>query len=424
MTGISLYSTKTLGIGGQIKRRYSDFVVEEIEFDNYVCEVKWFNRNDFTAMPETLAVAQTPDERTHTHLHLELEKINKDLNFAISLISRAMQSSRTRIGYAGLKDKRGITCQKISIFRPNLQLLERFHARGIVLRNPEWKTGRIEIGNLKGNRFTVIIRDISLEESELRKRIESCFVEMKENGVANYFGEQRFGGIREITHVVGKEFVKGNFEKAIMSYLTSTNEKEPEDIRTARENLAKSLDFAQATKDFPIDYRYERAIIHHLCKNPKDFVGAFAKLAKPLRYLFTHAYQSYLFNRIINKRIESGIGLKATKDDLLENGLPTAPLFGYESEFSKGKMGEIEKQILEEEGIKLEQFKITQMAELSVKGQKKEIVLFPENLKLLEIGKDEFYEGKLYAKISFDLSKGNYATTVLRELTKAEEITT
>ncbi len=420
MTGISLYSTKTLGIGGQVKRRYSDFIVEEIEIDDYVCEVKWFNRNDFSAETEQLAVPKTPDERTHTHLHFELEKINMDLNFAIRIISRKLQTSKTRIGYAGLKDKRGITCQKISIFRPKTELLENFHAKGIVLRNPEWKTGRIEIGNLKGNRFNAIIRGISLEENELKKRIESCFSEMNENGVANYFGEQRFGGIREVTHLVGKEFVKENIESGVMLYLTHTNGREPEDIRAARENLAKTLDFVQASKDFPQEYTYERAIIHHLCKNPKDFVGAFAKLAKPLRYLFTHAYQSFLFNKIINKRIESGMGLKPTDDDVLENGLPTAPLFGYESKFSNGKIGEIEKSILEEEGITFEQFKINQMGELSVKGQRKEIVLFPQELKLLEIGKDEFFEGKLFAKISFWLQKGNYATTILRELCKTE----
>ena len=58
------------------------------------------------------------------------------------------------------------------------------------------------------------------------------------------------------------------------------------------------------------------------------------------------------------------------------------------------------------------------MREMSSKGTRKEIVLFPKDLKLEEISEDEFNEGKLKARISFYLSKGNYATTVLKELMK------
>lgn len=417
-----LYSTSSLGIGGQTKRRYTDFIVEEIGIGGIVCEVKWFNRNDFMAEPEKLVLTPSPDERTLTHLHLAMEKINKDVNFCTSAISRAIQCSKKRIGYAGLKDKRGVTCQKISIWKPNLSLLEDCRIRGIVLRgDPQWQTERLEIGQLLGNRFTVIIRDLSLKKTELEQRILSSFKEIEANGIANFFGEQRFGGIREVTHLVGKEFVKGNFEQAIMLYLTFPSEREREDISIARKNLAQTGDFCKAVQEFPRDYRFELAILNHLCKNPKDFTGAFAKLSKPLRYLFTHAYQSHLFNKIINKRLELNIGLKPVNGDILSNGIPTAPLIGFDSTFADGKIGELEKSILEGEKIELEQFKIKKMAELSASGARKEIALFPQKLQLLEIGKDEFFEGKLFAKISFELSKGNYATTVLRELCKCEQ---
>ena len=100
------------------------------------------------------------------------------------------------------------------------------------------------------------------------------------------------------------------------------------------------------------------------------------------------------------------------------DGVPAAVLPGFESVLAEGKAGEIEKRILEEEGAKLEEFKVAEMPEVSSKGARKEIVLVPEKMKLVEIGKDEFNEGKKFAKISFELSKGNYATTVLAELMK------
>ena len=240
-------------------------------------------------------------------------------------------------------------------------------------------------------------------------------------GIANYFGEQRFGGIRKITHLVGREFIRGNAREAVMLYLTHTNEKEQEDIREARERLAETNDFSEASNVFPLKYRYERAMIHHLCKFPNDFVGAFAKLPKQLRYLFTHAYQSYLFNRVIDERFRNGIGLKSVKGDILIENHPTAPLFGFESELAAGKAGEIEEMVLRKEGVELREFRVKRTPELSSKGTRKSIVLVPKHLRLLGIHKDEFFEGKLAARVSFELPKGSYATTVLRELMKGEK---
>jgi len=410
----NFFSTTCKGIGGQMKRRYTDFVVEEMLQDGTVCQAKRFTVEG-THLEDKVAVPK--NEKDVEQLHIDLEKINQDNNFAIRKIARYLQCSKKRVGYAGMKDKRAVTCQRISLFRPNIERLEAFGSRGLQLRNPEWSSEKIKLGMLKGNRFTLVIRDIGLEEKEIRERIEACFKEMK-NGIANYFGEQRFGGIRKVTHLVGKEFLKGRFEEGVMLYLTHTAEGEQEEIANARKRLAETLDFSEAIKIFPINFRYERAIIHHLCKYPKDFVGAFGKLPKQLRFLFTHAYQSYLFNLIIEERFRKGIGLKKTEGDILIDGLPTAGLFGFESKLAKGKPGEIEQRVLEKEGIKLEEFKVKKMAEISSKGARKGIVLFPKKMQLLGVEDDEFFPGKKAATISFELSKGNYATTVLREMMK------
>ena len=91
---------------------------------------------------------------------------------------------------------------------------------------------------------------IALTKEEIEKRIKECFKEMK-NGIANYFGEQRFGGIRQITHIVGKEFLKGRFKEGVMLYLTHTVEGEQEEIKKARERLSETGDLAEATRLFP-----------------------------------------------------------------------------------------------------------------------------------------------------------------------------
>ncbi len=412
--GEVFYSTKGRGLGGQFKRRYTDFVVEEIRPDGRICKAKRFFGSELSD-----EILKVPDNRKGMEqLHLDLEKINKDTNFVIRVLTRFLQCSKKRVGYAGQKDKRAITCQRISLFKPSPERLEAFIGKGIQLRNPEWSNERLELGMLKGNRFTIKIRDIDLKEEEISERLESCFAEMR-NGIANYFGEQRFGGIRQITHLVGKAFVNGDFEKGVMLYLTHSVDREEEEVKKARKRLAETRDFSEATKLFPKKFRYERAMIHHLCKYPKDFVGAFGKLPKQLRYLFTHAYQSHLFNLVIAERFKQGLGLAKREGDILIEGQPTAPLFGFESGFSKGKPGEIEKKVLGEEGLSLDRFKVKKMAEISSKGARKSIVLKPEKLELVAVEEDEFFPGKKAAAISFELSKGNYATTVLREIMKA-----
>ncbi|MDO8627696.1 MAG: tRNA pseudouridine(13) synthase TruD [Candidatus Diapherotrites archaeon] len=409
------FSTQSPGIAGRIKRRYSDFVVEEITKE-HECKVE-----HFAEPPQTKEIVWPENTEGKENLILEMEKFNTDFYMAVKTVSRFLRFSQKRIGYAGIKDKRGITSQLISIFKPELGRAKEFRSRNIFLKPVKWQNERIDLGDLEKNRFRIVVREIELGKEETEKRILESFKEIQEKGIANFFGEQRFGGIREVTHLVGKEVTKGSMEKAVMLYLTHPAEKEDEDIANARKNLEKTKDFAEATKEFPIQYRFERAIIHHLCKFPKDFVGAFANLPKKLRYMFTHAYQSYLFNEIIKERLAQNIGLKPTDGDELLDGIPTAPLIGFETILSSGKIKKIEEKILKKEGTKIEDFKVKQMPELSSKGARKKILLEPENLQLIEVAEDEINPGKIKAVLSFTLTKGNYATTVMREIMKVDD---
>lgn len=414
MTGIIHHTTTTQGIGGQIKRRISDFKVREIIPGGRVLENKAFGEWD----EKRGGLLKVPArESGFEYLHVTMEKFNIDTNEALRRVTRALYCSPKRIGYAGMKDKRAITAQRISIWNPDIPKLEEFDSRYVAISEPEWSKNRIEIGGLEGNDFEITVREINMKETELREATEKCFLQMEE-GVANYFGEQRFGGIREITHRVGKEFVLGNFEGAVMLYLTSPSQGEEEEVAIARKNLYDSKDFVRASKEFPSKFRYERAILHHLCKFPRDFIGAFQNLPRHLTYMFTHAYQSYIFNLIINERIERGIGIAPVEGDILEDKIPTAALPGFDSKLADGRAGEIEKLVLERECIGLEDFKIRAFPELSCSGARKKIALKPRNLRIIEISEDEFNEGKMKEKVAFSLEKGAYATTILRELMK------
>ena len=302
-------------LNARARQRYADFIVEEVYEQNgeeKKCKVNWFTI-DFDK--RDLSPLSVP-EKTTDHLILEVEKINTDTNRTIALLARGLGMSKSRIGYGGMKDKRGITAQRISIFDPSIAKVEKFGVKGLKVKTASWGE-RLELGDLLGNDFTIILRDISENEEEIKKIINN-FIEQSKKGLPNYFGTQRFGGKRNVTHRVGRLLMEGKHEEAIMLYLTHTFEDEKIELKNARVNLAKTKDFARALKEFPRDAaRTEVAMLNQLVKKPNDFVGAFGALSKKIRILFVHAYQSYIFNKIINKRIEHENSKQACKQYII-----------------------------------------------------------------------------------------------------------
>ena len=142
------------------------------------------------------------------------------------------------------------------------------------------------IGMLRGNKFTIVIRNMEGNEEDIRKKIDEFALQLGQ-GVPNYFGEQRFGGYREITHVVGKLLLQNRTEEAIMEYLCKESEGELDSLRDARKRLRETRDFAAALKEFPDSAHFEIAMLNHLVNLPTDFAGAFQRLPAQTWYLFT-----------------------------------------------------------------------------------------------------------------------------------------
>lgn len=404
-----MYFTKTKPLNGTMKHRYSDFIVQEVSFDNKLC------RNLPEGVIEAINIPENVENKQF--LHFTLQKTNFDVQNVVKGLALNQKCGKNRIGFAGLKDKRGITSQRISIFEPNIEQLKKFKQNMIKLLDFYWHDNKIDLGDLNGNAFTIIIRDIDLSKDEIANIFNEFVLEIKD-GIPNYFGEQRFGGIRQVTHKVGKLIFEGKLKEAILLYLGQTHEKESVEIQEARE-LAKEEKYNESFKKFKgNEFRYERAILNSLIKEPNDFVKAFQQLPKNLMILFPHAYQSYLYNKYLALRISKGLFNTKLEDDVIIDNEIQGPIFGFEYNIPKGKNGDLQKQVLEDENISLEQFKVKNFPQMSVQGSYRNISLQITNLELLEIKEDEFFSGKNCLKISFSLTKNSYATTVLNELMK------
>jgi tRNA pseudouridine13 synthase len=227
-----------------------------------------------------------------------------------------------------------------------------------------------------------------------------------------------------------------------MTYIAKPFLDEPDDVKAVRQSVAETYDFKEALKRMPVRLRYERAMLNHLAKYPNDFDGALGVLSTNLQKLFVHAFQSYLFNRMLSSRLERGFPLAVgfdgdrvwapdrervrtvvPKNEHEVNQSLTAgtasvqmPVPGYDTELSDGAIGQIERDVLASAGVDLDAFRIESCPRLASKGVMRNVLL-PADIRF-DVAPDELSEDRVKVELRFFLPKGGYATTVLREVMK------
>lgn len=374
--GLEYFITDTKGTFGKLRSTPEDFFVEELQLETTVNA-----SGDYT--------------------HFTLEKNNWDTLRAIKEIARRLKVSQKRFGFAGTKDKRAVTGQKVSVWKVGEDQLRQLKIKDIRLLNFKKSDERVSLGDLYGNRFKINVRGTVAENAELDGLLKKTVSQMERTGIPNYFGYQRFGTIRPNTHLVGKELVKGDIRGAVLAYLANPCEGEREDAYNARRDIGETGDYKTALKLFPKRLNYERSMLDALSKNENDYAGALRRLPKKLRWMLVHAYQGYLFNRVLSRTLEKNIESVSI------------PLFGCETLFTPGEQGDIEMDVIEKEEINLENFDIASMPELTMEGQLRDA--------FIKIHPKFTVDGESYT-CEFDLPKGSYATVALRELMKADPL--
>ena len=187
--------------------------------------------------------------------------------------------------------------------------------------------------------------------------------------------------------------------------------------------------------------RYEKMMLRELIKqmrkkgelDEKSYRIALESLPKPLKRMFIHAYQSYLFNKAVSERSKLGINKYVEGDIIIDNEEhivhefdlndinrrieefevhPTAPLYGTKVPLAGGVVGELEQKVLDEEGIKLEDFECPKTPRLGSHGLRRAL-----RFKIWDVSAVKTSEGII---TEFSIPKGCYATAVLREVMKED----
>jgi tRNA pseudouridine13 synthase len=444
LLGIDVHATETAGVGGVIRKYVDDFVVEEVLVDGSKASIK--------KAAETRVLGAS--DAKQRYLLCVLVKRNWDTFIALKNIAKQLGVSQREIHIAGIKDAKAVTGQHITVENCSMEDVLKVNVKDIEIRPVGYVREELSTYYLLGNSFTISIKAINHSESTIAKRIAETVVALdKIGGIPNYFGHQRFGTTRPITHLVGKAIVEGDFKEAATLFLAKPSVHEHPSSRSARAELQSTRDFKLALQTFPKQLRYERFMLRHLAEKPDDFVDAFRRLPIKLQALFVQAYQSYLFNRFLSARVENGFSLnRAEVGDFVVNversGLPMVnvakvagaenlskinalvkagrmrvalPLVGIKQSLSQGVMGQIEKQVLEEESVETGNFKVGAVREMSRKGGLRAVVAPVRNFKLIGASACAVDQNAHQADLSFMLLRGSYATVFLREIMKPSD---
>ncbi len=420
--GMEVYLTDPPGFGGRLRKTPEDFIVEELSIE-------------------------IPKVDDGPYVALRIRAKNWETFSLFDRIARKLGLRASQIHFAGTKDKRAVTTQLIVI--PTRKNLEKVKSVVESIKNVEvleaFRTNvLIKLGDLNGNKFTIRVSDVSEDYQSIFYSVKSQLD--KEGGFPNFYGIQRFGSVRPISHIVGKYLIRGEFEEALLTLIAKPYGGESSDILEVREYLLKTRDYEGAYRMMPDRMVFDKRMLEHVVRRPGDFVGAFRSLPKPLRIMYIYAYQSYIFNRILSERIRRGLPIMEPIEgdiiiplirplstemtrgiyvdkwniDKIKRKVKEGKAFvtglvpGASSLVARGEQGEIEMKILEEEKIALRDFIMPKMPELTTEGTRRAL-----GAPVKWIGW-KFEENSIV--LSFELYKGCYATSLLREFMKSKDV--
>ena len=380
--GLNVYSTKFSGTNGKIKQNNKDFEVSEVLSEKAL---------DTISEETGFAIYNLRKNGIDTNHAL------RDVEKRFGLVLRAL----------GLKDSHAITEQFVQA-KTISRSLEKIDGKKYSLKRIGFSKKPIAKQDMLGNKFKIKISDSTKDISQFNEH----------DKILNFFGYQRFGSKRPITHLVGKAIIQKDYQKAIDFLLNYSSKYDSEENNHYRKLIAERKSELEIIDQLPRSMDIETAVLRSLAKS-NDQKTAIREIPLQMRRFYVQAYQSYIFNKTLSMAFEYEEELFHPKESdgcydrtsqlaKFQNEPDqrlTVPLVGH-SYFKKTRFDYYIQKILETEEVSPSEFLIKDFQEISVEG----------GFRNSSIQCDNFQTSNDI--IEFQLSRGSYATIVIREILK------
>jgi len=316
------------------------------------------------------------------YLFLEIKKYDLSTWRLIHVIKEATGAEDRDIGYAGLKDKNATTTQTISLPKRYEKMLVNITTDRIKILSKTYNKSALKIGQLKGNKFEIILTNIT--EEDAKKMIKLAKI-MEQKGIPNYYGYQRFGED-------GKSWQQGK-------EIADSGKR----LKGAKEKLLVS-----SYQGYLFNRWLSRRIYISKLINENNENEASQKLRYPLLLIKELARQKQFFKLFIGDCImDYPFGKENYCKDMIHSAKrfaereisPTGLLAGDKVKRAQSDARHLEEEFDDDELV-------------SVRGDRRFAWVWPEDI-------DTSYDSEKRAlNIKFSLPKGSYATSFLEELGK------
>lgn len=292
---IGIHTATTNLPKGYVKYSPLDFIVEEILPDGTPVNVLG---------NEPALEADLPGEGT---IYCTLIKVGLSTLDAIIRITEALSLDYKNIGYAGIKDAVALTGQRISIRGTTIDQVKAITLEDILLRDIVEGKGAISLGSLKGNRFTILVRTESpVDESSFSEMVRNVTV----NGIINFYGVQRFGTPRYLSHYFGSLILSARYEELIKAVLCQISPFEIAYVTNIRNAAASKWgnwqEMDRLFSALPFTFRQERVILRSLMSNTSGnlYINAANSIREQIKF-WTRSYAGYLANLLLSEKAKN-----------------------------------------------------------------------------------------------------------------------
>ncbi|NWJ11408.1 PUS7L protein, partial [Crypturellus undulatus] len=403
-------------------------------------------------------------ENQELYTAFTLQKENLETLEAIGLLASELGILASDFSYTGIKDKKAITYQPMVVKKVTPERLKeigsRMEKKGMRIHNIHSASQHLRLGQLKGNHFDIIVRDLKRHShdtsADLKQRISEAIEKVQAKGFVNYYGPQRFGQGQNVqTDQIGLALLNEKMVEALKLFFTPEDNDDP--VNKAKRYFLQTED-AKGTltmlPEFKVREKMMLRALNRYGMNHEGCTKGWLNIPHAMRIFYIHAYCSKIWNEATSYRL-STYGSKVVEGDLVisedsdENfsvndkvhivstseesankysiHQVVLPMVGHSIKYPSNKVGQWYHERLSKDELQNCKFRVSPL-QLNIPGCYRPILKNVQNLtyflegneKGLRIEDDDLNETKTSLHISFDLDPSCYATVCLKEIMKCE----